>query len=256
LVEPKTQPFESVTGALTSDESNNSAQNCTANPSANVLSNGAVIPPGQNSANGVTLNNAEIAALRADYKKQLETDPGLRERLAILTQAEVGNQPAPVQVAFIETVMNRGIATGTKDLNKIITDPRYYRVYTDGGYERAIAELNSNRSIAPRIVNNIVTVYNGSNLSNMATDAGSLVPKIGPDGKPLKDANGNPKYTDDPGRTESKTKIAIIYGNQIEQPNQSYILPNEVPPLNDEIFYQKGYYSNIGALKPFTDYRQ
>jgi len=250
LVEPKTQPFESVTGALTSDESNNSAQNCTANPSANVLSNGAVIPPGQNSANGVTLNNAEIAALRADYKRQIEEDkpPGIKERLAILTQAEVGNKPAPVQVAFIETVMNRGIATGQTDLNKIITDPRYYQVYKDGGYERARAELNSNRSILPRLVSNIETVYNGSNLSNMATDASIRYTE--------KDKKtGEIRVIEAPGKQFAITKILTFDGKDIQNPNQQYFLKNQTTPDGDEIFYQKGGYRNNGALIPFTNYR-
>jgi len=44
LVEINTKPFDAVTGTISSDQSNNSAQTCTAAQQANVTSNGEIVP--------------------------------------------------------------------------------------------------------------------------------------------------------------------------------------------------------------------
>lgn len=233
LVDPKTTPFESKTGSLTLEPFNQTSQTCAANQPANVTSNGEIIPPSEISPNGITLGNTGIAKLREDYKRQIETNPALREKLAILTQAEVGNVSPALQVSFIETVMNRGIATGTKNLESLIT-PVYYGSMRTSRYNTARQELNNITNGYAQKISYMGVVYNGSNLTNMATDAGS---------------------NNDPGRSDARTSIAYITGEDIANPNQQYYTKTQTPIPNKEFFYQKGYYKNVSALDQFTSFQ-
>ena len=102
---------------------------------------------------------------RGAFEAELQKSE-VKERLFLLTHAEVGGQGAQAQQAFMETVINR--ATVLKwSINKIISDARYYQPYKDGAYKRAQKSVGDmERARYQRILDQVMA---GSNVSNLAT---------------------------------------------------------------------------------------
>ena len=114
-----------------------------------------------------------LPTLRSERQRiaeELRNNPRLEQLLMASTQAEVGNQPARVQQAYMESVMNRAAATG-KSLDEILRDPKYYPAMTKNKLARTFKGTT-----AERMRSQIAAVLSGSNIANFATgnESGSV----------------------------------------------------------------------------------
>ena len=102
---------------------------------------------------------------RSRFKKELENDPQLAQRIMSLAKAEVGNQGPSAQQKWMETIFNRAYAQG-RSLSQVI-DPN--NGYWPKGQKRpqlSKAEIDAYQATLGKVVA-------GSNESNYATDNAS-----------------------------------------------------------------------------------
>jgi hypothetical protein len=122
-----------------------------------------IIPPAQTIANaGAAQNVGALKDVRARIAEELQ-QPGMEQLLMASTQAEVGNQPAHVQQAYMESVMNRAAAEN-KTLRAIITNPNYYPSATKAKLGRTFSGPQ-----AERMRSLIAGAVGGSNIAKFAT---------------------------------------------------------------------------------------
>jgi hypothetical protein len=111
---------------------------------------------------------------RRALARELARDPGLRQNLLELAQAEVGAYGEKAIQGFLETVFNRAQLQGTT-LDNIVRGPkngkRYYAPYHNGGkaFRRAQRHLKSNPIKRDLIAQQLDKVIAGSNTTNLAT---------------------------------------------------------------------------------------
>jgi hypothetical protein len=126
---------------------------------------------------GADSKESQGAGRRVDRRQlaqELERDPGLRQNLLELAQAEVGAYGDNAIQGFLETVFNRAQLQGTT-LDNIVRGPkngkRYYAPYHNGGkaFQRAQRHLKSNPKKRDLIAQQLDKVIAGSNTTNLAT---------------------------------------------------------------------------------------
>ncbi|WP_238121958.1 MULTISPECIES: phage tail length tape measure family protein [unclassified Xanthobacter] len=129
---------------------------------------------------------ASLASIRSAYDAEL-ADPALRQRLAAITQAEVGGQGAEAQLAFVETLFNRGAARGMS-LSQVISDRGYFPSQTFAAADR----YASDPGLADRYAGILGAVRGGSNVSSWAT--GNASGSVGFAGGPQTYAAGGERF--------------------------------------------------------------
>jgi len=101
----------------------------------------------------------KLSDIRKEQAKELERNPGLKQRLFDLTEAEVGGEGPGGKRAFMETVFNRAAARG-QTLAEAIHDHHYYPPTTT-------RKVGGSRG--PKEEDILADVLAGSNVSNYAT---------------------------------------------------------------------------------------
>lgn len=111
-----------------------------------------------------------LAGQRAGFMRELEQNPGLRDKVMRIAANEQGSNPNGTQ-AVIESMMNRAVVRGTN----LETQARWYGgerggYYAMGNMGRGALENSAQRAILERSLANAGA---GSNASNYATDNSS-----------------------------------------------------------------------------------
>lgn len=130
-------------------------------------------------------NSSALAEARAKFKKELE-DPEVAARFAAYVEAEVGNQGAKAQQAFIETIFNRAAARG-----------QTLRETLDGSYFPGITHQKAQRyQKDKRVLDKYRELFRaaieGSNVSAYAT--GNASGSVGFGGGPETSRYGGEKF--------------------------------------------------------------
>jgi hypothetical protein len=103
-----------------------------------------------------------LADTRARFASEL-SNPATKQLLIASTLAEVGDQPAQTQQAYMESVMNRAAAEN-RSLTSVLSDQHYYPTSTISKLGRTFSDAGV-AAMQP-LINNVL---GGSNLSNFAT---------------------------------------------------------------------------------------
>ena len=98
-------------------------------------------------------------------------DPAMREKFLSYVNAETGGQGGVAQQAFIETILNRGMARG-ETLSQVLNNRKYFPDRTRNVAAQGLKE-NERNAMSPLLEN----VMGGSNISNFATGNAQLDPK-------------------------------------------------------------------------------
>jgi hypothetical protein len=121
---------------------------------------------------------------RDRYKSQL-ADPRVLDRLIGYTKAEVGGQGPQAQQAFIESILNRGVARG-QPLSQVLSGS-YFPQETHSKASRPVSEAD--RATYGSLIDKVLA---GSNVSNFAT--GNASGGVGFAGGPQTFAAGGERF--------------------------------------------------------------
>lgn len=109
---------------------------------------------------------------REKFRKELENNPELRDRMLTLAAAEEGWKDPRAQREVLETMFNRADAYGKTldDITKMKPkEYNYYQPYYDGAYNRNAAILAANPQLREELNKRLEEVFQGSNESNFGT---------------------------------------------------------------------------------------
>jgi hypothetical protein len=107
--------------------------------------------------------DTNLGMTRTRFASEMQSNPDLRRKLMASMTAEVGDQGAQAQQAYLETVMNRAAARGAS-LDATISNPKYYPTSTTSKLG-ATFSADQQAKVNP-LINNVLS---GSNLSSFAT---------------------------------------------------------------------------------------
>lgn len=165
---------------------------------------------------------AGFGDFRAAFYPEL-ADPGVRNGLFSLTNAEVGGQGPLAQQAFMESVLNRASARG-KSLADTIYDRNYYPATTFGRMGGRLPEQTA--GVYGSLLNDVM---GGSNVAAYGT--GNASGTVGFAGGPQTAAYGGERYG-----IEGKDRDWARRAAQLPNEGLNDVGPNGLQPLHPEIY--------------------